>query len=182
MAGRKGREVTPIRKWLIGGGTAAAMAAAIVSYFEGYEPTPYRDPIGILTVCTGHTGGIDEHRVYTRAECAELLEGDLGHALASVQRHVKVEIADATRAALASFVFNVGDGAFARSTLLRRLNAGEGAAACDELLRWVLADGQRLPGLVLRRQEERELCRAGFAANDNVLAPVPLARPERRAA
>lgn len=160
------------------GGGVLAIAAVMVAYFEGYKPTPYRDPIGILTVCVGHTGtDIAAARTYTRAECQELLEGDLGEALESVYTRVRVPLSPETRAALASFVFNVGDGAFSRSTLLRRLNAGEGAAACDELLRWTYAGGRQLPGLVNRRAAERELCRAGFAGQ----VPVPLERPTMRA-
>lgn len=170
-----------LRNTLIGLTTAGGIAAAVIAFFEGYEPTPYKDPIGILTVCVGHTGAnTDATRVYTREECQSLLEGDLGDALASVDLRVTVPLGEKTRAALASFVFNVGDGAFSRSTLLRKLNAGEGVAACDELLRWTYAGGKELPGLVKRRQFERELCRDGFTTNDNI--PVPLARPERRRA
>lgn len=161
-------------------GGAVALAVAVVAYFEGYEPTPYLDPVGIVTVCTGHTGGIEADRTYSAEECETLLRGDLGKAFAALDRHVTVPLGEPTRAAIASFIFNVGEGAFMRSTFLRRLNAGHGAASCDELLRWVYAGGRRdpLPGLVTRRQAERELCRDGFAR----VAPIPLPRPDRRAA
>lgn len=155
-------------------GGAVAIAAAVVIWFEGVETRPYLDPISIPTVCVGHTGKVDMGRVYSDAECEALLKGDLGVAFAAVDRLVRVPIGDETRAALASFVFNVGTGAFQRSTLLQRLNAGHGAAACDELLRWTYAGGKQLPGLVKRRAAERELCRAGFA-------PIPLERPGREA-
>ncbi|MBX3504396.1 MAG: lysozyme [Parvibaculum sp.] len=162
------------------GGGAVAIAMAVVIWFEGVEPEPYIDPVGIPTVCVGHTGSVDMGRLYSGEECEALLQGDLGAAFAAVDRGVTVPLRDETRAALASFVFNVGAGAFQRSTLLRRLNAGEGAPACDELLKWTYAGGRQLPGLVNRRKAEHELCRAGFervAANDNV--PIPLAPPVR---
>ena len=167
------------------GGGALALAMATVTYFEGYEPTPYVDPVGIPTVCVGHTGGVEMERVYSEAECAALLKGDLGVAFAAVDKYVRVPLGDATRAALASFAFNVGEGAFRKSTLLRRLNVGEGAPACAELKRWVYAGGRQLPGLVKRRAAEYELCVEGFRqfadpSNDNV--PLPMVRPERDAA
>lgn len=59
--------------------------------------------------------------------------------------------------ALVSFVFNVGGGAFAESTLLRELNAGHYDAVPRELPRWVKADGKTLAGLVRRRQAEGTL-------------------------
>lgn len=155
-------------------GGAMAIAAAVVIWFEGIETKPYLDPVSIPTVCVGHTTAVDMGRTYTEAECEELLRMDLATAFAAVDRLVRVPIGDETRAALASFVFNVGSGAFQRSTLLQRLNAGHGAAACDELLRWTYAGGRQLPGLVKRRAAERELCRAGFA-------PIPLERPGRGA-
>lgn len=155
-------------------GGAMAIAAAVVIWFEGVEPKPYLDPVSIPTVCVGHTTTVDMDRTYTAAECEELLRMDLATAFAAVDRLVRVPIGEETRAALASFVFNVGVGAFQRSTLLQRLNAGHGAAACDELLRWTYAGGRQLPGLVKRRAAERELCRAGFT-------PIPLERPGRGA-
>lgn len=66
------------------------------------------------------------------------------------------------RAALASFVYNVGEGQFSRSTLLRKLNAGDAREACAELSRWVYAGGRVLTGLVKRRAAERELCEVGL--------------------
>ena len=144
--------------------SASLMAAtvALVIGFEGMRETPYLDPVGIPTVCAGHTGGVHMDRVYTPTECEELMAGDLGHAFDVVESSVKVPIGDATKSALASFVFNVGQSAFVNSTLLLKLNRGAGPAACDELLRWVWAKGRKLPGLVNRRAKERELCIAGF--------------------
>ncbi|HUD52794.1 lysozyme [Parvibaculum sp.] len=152
-----------LRKRLTAAGAGAvALAVATVGYFEGTKPTPYLDPIGIPTVCTGHTGNVEMGRTYSKAECDALLAGDLGKAFADVARCTRVRLGEPTRAALASFAFNVGGGAYCRSTLARRINAGEGAPACDELLRFVYAGGKKLPGLVKRRAAERELCIEGF--------------------
>ncbi len=63
--------------------------------------------------------------------------------------------------ALASFVFNVGHASFARSTLRRKLKAGNFAAAARQFDRWVYTTQHgkkiKLPGLVKRRREERML-------------------------
>lgn len=144
-------------------GGVIALTVALVGWFEGREMVPYLDPVAIPTVCTGHTGpDVIMGRIYSTAECDALLAGDLGKAFAAVDRNVRVPLAPETRAALASFTFNVGEGALRSSTLLRKLNEGQGARACDELLRWTYAGGRQLAGLVKRRQAERELCIEGF--------------------
>lgn len=153
-----------LRKRLIGAGAGAVgLAAALVGYFEGTRPTTYADPVGILTACTGHTGkDVQAGRTYTKDECDRFLRDDLGTAFAIVKSCVRVPLSDKTQAALASFAFNVGGGTFCKSSIARRMNAGEGAAACDSLSRYVYAGGKKLPGLIKRRAAERELCIEGF--------------------
>ena len=143
-------------------GAALSIAAPLVSWYEGKENTAYRDPVGIVTICYGHTATAKLGQTHTDEECERLLQGDLGEAMAAVGQHVKVPLPVERRAALASFVYNVGEGAFRKSTLLRKLNQGDTAGACAELSRWVYAGGEVLPGLVKRRQTERELCEVGL--------------------
>ena len=62
---------------LVGAGCCAALLA-YVPRFEGTEATAYRDPVGILTVCVGHTGAdIVPGKRYTREECEQILVSDL---------------------------------------------------------------------------------------------------------
>ncbi|RXZ42721.1 lysozyme [Crenobacter cavernae] len=140
------------------GGGALAIAVAVTGHFEGQRTKAYLDPVGIPTICYGSTAGVRIGQTRTPAECDRLLKGELGAALATVNRSVRVPMPDTRRAALASFVYNVGPGSFERSTLLRKLNAGDAVGACNELPRWVYAGGQDLPGLKTRRAAERELC------------------------
>ncbi|WP_240724593.1 lysozyme [Halomonas borealis] len=142
----------------IGSASAMSLALGVVSHFEGKENAAYRDPVGVVTICYGHTATARIGQSLSDETCSELLAGDLGDAFDAVDDHVDVEMPATRRASLASFVFNVGEGAFQRSTLLRRLNAGRWRDACDELLRWVYADGQWLRGLDRRRRAERQLC------------------------
>jgi len=145
--------------------TAAAtlsVASVVVANYEGLRTRAYRDPVGIPTICYGHTATARMGQTRTQDECDALLSGDLGDALEQVDRLVTVTLPVERRAALASFVYNVGAGQLASSTLLRKLNAGDAAGACAELSRWVHAGGKRLDGLVKRRQAERELCEVGL--------------------
>jgi lysozyme len=68
-----------------------------------------------------------------------------------------VPLNDNQFAALVSFVFNVGETAFAKSSLLKKLNAGDHAAVPKELMRWVKAAGIQMDGLVRRRLAESDL-------------------------
>lgn len=140
----------------IAGGFAAALS--LVAYFEGERLAAYYDPVGIPTICFGHTATAKIGQTKTREECRDLLAEDLYKSWTAVERRAKVPLTDGQRAAFASFVYNVGEGAFAGSTLLRKLNAGDYVGACNELRRWVYAKGIKLPGLVKRREAERELC------------------------
>jgi lysozyme len=96
---------------------------------------------------------------YTTAQCMEMLEGRLIEFYDGVLKCVRVPMSDARAAAMISFAYNVGTGAFCSSTLVRKLNAGD-PYACDELLKWNKAGGIVFPGLTRRRNEERELCRS----------------------
>ncbi len=141
---------------------ALGVAGAVVAYYEGKENRAYRDPVGIVTICYGHTTTARLGQTHTDEECDRLLQADLGKAFEAVDRYVRVPLPVERRAALASFVYNVGEGAFKNSTLLRKLNQGDIAGACKELDRWIYAKGQVLPGLVKRRSTERELCEVGL--------------------
>ena len=135
----------------------------LIAGFEGYSATVYQDAAGLWTIGYGHLvkpgdpyyphGPISE---ISRDEAQALLEADTATAQGCVDNAVRVPLSENQRAALVSFVYNVGCGAFQSSTLLRRLNAGEYAAAADELDRWVNAGGVQLAGLVKRRQLEKE--------------------------
>lgn len=139
-----------------------AIAIPLVGYFEGRSLLAYLDPVGIPTLCDGITHGVELGQTATDAECDALLAAELGAAITAVDQLAQRPQPDTRRAALGSFVYNVGAGAFASSMLLRKLNAGDPASACAELSRWVYAKGRKLAGLVKRRQAERQLCEVGL--------------------
>lgn len=140
------------------GAAAAAIVVPLVAYYEGYVPGTYRDPVGVLTVCYGHTGpDVKPGQRYTREQCEDMLAADLvKHA--DALGCIKQPLTDGQKAAFVSFAYNVGAKAFCGSTLARKANAGDMAGACAELSRWTYAGGKQLPGLVRRRATERAVC------------------------
>ena len=144
------------------GAGATALAVPLVMLYEGTRLQSYRDPVGIVTACVGHTG--PELRMgqrYTKEQCETMLYGDLlKHA--DALNCIKTPLADNQKAAFLSFAFNVGNKAFCDSTLARKANAGNMPGACAELSRWTRSGGRELPGLVKRRAAERELCERGL--------------------
>ena len=140
-------------------GGLIALTVSMIAYFEGMETKSYKDVVNVTTVCFGHTGtDIISNKIYSESECLALLEKDLSKVRREVDPLIKVEINDNTRAAIYSFAYNVGVGAFARSTLLKKLNAGDQHGACEEMKRWVYAGGKVWRGLVSRREVESALC------------------------
>jgi lysozyme len=138
-----------------------------VARWEGMRLAPYNDAANNATVGVGHllhagpvtTEDRRRFRSFSRSDALKLLAGDLLVAEDVLRTEVSPPLTSPAHFdALASFVFNVGAGAFLDSTLRRRLNAGErGVTAADELLRWTSAGGRRVEGLVRRRLAERRL-------------------------
>jgi lysozyme len=135
-----------------------AIAITCVSGFEGLRQTAYADPVGIPTICFGETKGVQLGQRRTLDECKGMLADSLEIADKAVRNCISAPLPDYRRAALVSFTYNVGAANLCTSTLARKMNAGDTAGACDELLRWNRAKGIVLPGLTKRRAAEREMC------------------------
>lgn len=129
----------------------------LVKRFEGLELKAYRDSVGILTIGYGHTLAVKAADMITGAQADAFLREDLQVAELIVNTNVKVKLTQGQFDALVSFVFNLGSGNFVKSTLIKKLNAGDYAGAADEFRKWVNAGGKKLPGLVKRRAAEREV-------------------------
>ncbi|WP_367396290.1 lysozyme [Pantoea sp. Ep11b] len=127
----------------------------LIKRFEGLELKAYRDSVGILTIGYGHTHAVKAGDVITGEQADAFLREDLQVAELTINSSVKVKLTQGQFDALASFVFNLGSGNFVKSTLIRKLNAGDYASAADEFGKWVNAGGKKLPGLVKRRAAER---------------------------
>jgi lysozyme len=123
----------------------------------------YQDGGGVWTIGYGHTRGVTEGMTCTSDQAAQWLQNDVAAAVVCVLHMVDVAISQAQFDALVSFVFNVGAGNFASSTLLRKLNAKDYTGAADEFLKWNHVDGVVEGGLTTRREAERAHFITGFA-------------------
>ena len=132
----------------------------LIKRWEGLRLEAYYCSAGVITIGYGSTGDhVYAGLTITEQEAEDLLRKDLWRFEDAVSSKVKVGLTDNEFAALVSFSFNVGCGAFESSTLLHRLNAGEPKERVfnEELMRWTKANGQTLQGLVNRRQAEIDL-------------------------
>jgi lysozyme len=141
------------RKRIIGGAVIiSALTIWFVTNNEGTVYKAYPDQGGVWTICVGHTGPtIRPGQRATQAECDEYLRQDLQKAADAVDTLVKVSLNDNQRTALIDFTFNVGTKAFAKSTLLRKLNAGCYECVGPELLKWIIVAGKPNKGVYNRR-------------------------------
>jgi lysozyme len=144
------------------GGGAVAITTIMLSGkggLEGREYVPYKDVVGALTVCDGHTGkDIIPGKRYSDKECDALTKSDIERIARQVDAAIKVPTTETQRAAIYSFAYNVGASATINSTLMKRLNAKDYAGACNELKKWVYAGGKKWKGLMNRRDVEYEVC------------------------
>jgi lysozyme len=135
----------------------SAAGLAGIKRDEGDVRKVYLDPVGIPTVCVGHTATVthkDVGKTYSAETCTYLLKQDTRQAVAAVQRLVKAPLTQQQFDALVSFTFNVGVANFQSSTLLKQFNAGQCHAAADQFQRWNKARGKVLRGLTIRRAHE----------------------------
>lgn len=129
----------------------------LIKSFEGYRAHAYQDSVGVWTIGYGTTHGVQPGQTITEPEALHRLTGTVEAMADVLATAIHVPVTQNQFDACVCFAYNVGTGAFTRSTLLRNLNAGEYAAAAEQFLRWTHAGTQVLPGLVRRRQAERAL-------------------------
>jgi lysozyme len=151
-------------------GAWVGICIACTAGFEGYASKPYVDRVGTghpITWCYGETGADGPipamGTTFTKAQCSEQLGIQLTKKYdPEIKRCLKPEVYDALpphrHAALVSFTYNVGGGAFCKSSVARNLNSGRPQQACNALMGYTHAGGVVVQGLVNRRRAERELC------------------------
>lgn len=138
---------------------SAACLAGIASYEgyrgEAYLPTKNDRP----TIGFGETKGVKPgDRTTPERALVQLLKSTEAHAEA-IRQCISVPLYQYEFDAFVSLAYNIGVGSFCKSTLVRRLNEGDYAGACGEILRWDRQAGRVLPGLKKRRQAEYAVCR-----------------------
>lgn len=150
----------------------------LIKQWEGCRLTAYKDVAGVWTIGYGSTGAhVRAGMTISQAEADALLVADLARFERAVEQLVKVPLSDGQFAALVSFAFNVGEGALQKSTLLKKLNAGNYDAVPGELAKWVNAGGKKVQGLVNRRAAEAGLWARGSFVSSNTVEAKPAKPP-----
>lgn len=149
---------------LDGDRAAKEEAFILIREFEGWRAQAYNDPAGFCTIGYGHLirrstctsaplpAPYDDGLTLSEGEA--LMRDDASIAANAVNDLVEVDLNDNQFDALVDFVFNIGSGNFASSTLLVRLNERDFEDVSYQLRRWVFAGGQKLAGLERRRNAE----------------------------
>lgn len=94
----------------------------------------------------------------TRQEALIWAKADIARFESTLKRCVTVPLTPGEYDAYVSLAYNIGPGAFCKSTLVRKLNAGDYPGACAEIKRWDKMGGKRLRGLTARREREYRQC------------------------
>lgn len=142
---------------------AGSLAVQTVGGFEGLRLYAYRDVVGVWTACYGETAGIKPGMKFDKATCDNLLvdslvkheQGMRTCLTAPDALPIKVYVADL------SLAYNVGVGAFCKSSIAVMQNAGQITASCERFPLYNKAGGNVVKGLVARRAAERKLCLEG---------------------
>ncbi len=149
-----------MRKSRIAAYSIAISAACLVGIatHEGYRSEAYKDAVGVPTIGFGETAGVKMgDKTTPERALVQLLESTEKHADA-IRQCIKVPLYQHEFDAYISLAYNIGTGAFCRSTLVKKLNAKDYAGTCEEIRRWNKAGGKVLPGLVKRREAEYRMC------------------------
>ncbi|ENV46223.1 hypothetical protein P255_02996 [Acinetobacter brisouii CIP 110357] len=135
---------------------------ALIRQSEGLRTTAYLDTGGVWTIGYGTIKYPDGKSVKKGDSCtqaqAELwLKNDCEWVDQCLDKYIKVNVTQNQFDALASFVYNVGQTSFVKSTLLTLLNQSNFSATANQFDRWVFDNGKRVQGLVNRRVAEKGL-------------------------
>lgn len=140
----------------------SANGFALIKESEGFKPTAYLDTGGVWTIGYGTIKYPNGNRVKkgdtcTQSEALEWLKNDCVWVDACLDKNVKVNLNQNQFDALASFVYNIGETAFVKSTMLTLINQNSLTSAASQFDRWVFDNGKRIQGLVNRRAREKSL-------------------------
>ena len=139
--------------------TLSAATLVGIAVHEGYRDTAYIPvPGDVPTIGFGTTGGVKMGDTITPTKALVRALQDVQRFEGALKQCVKVPLHQNEYDAYISLSYNIGSGAFCRSTLVKKLNAQDYEGACKEILRWDNFQGKPLKGLTLRREKEYQQC------------------------
>lgn len=139
--------------------TLSASALVGIALHEGYRDKAYTPvPGDVHTIGFGTTEGVKQGDNITVERALVRLLQDASKFEQAVKRCAPVPMYAHEFSAFVSLTYNIGEGAFCSSTLVKKLREGDYKAACEQILRWDKFKGHSLPGLTKRRQQEYQMC------------------------
>jgi lysozyme len=152
------------------GALAATSLFATVPEHEGTRYKAYKDIAGVWTVCQGDTNDVHPSLIETPEGCRQRLERQLvihAKGVMACTPRLEEEGRDWQRAAATSLAYNIGVGAYCRSSIDKYFDTAQWKRGCDNFLAWNKArvNGVLRPvgGLTRRRIDERNLCLKGLS-------------------
>lgn len=137
----------------------SATALVAIVLHEGYKDNAYIPLAGdIPTIGFGTTSGVKLGDRTTPEKALQMAMRDVQSYEGAVKSCVKVPLSQNEYDAFISLSYNIGTGAFCKSTLVKKLNTGDYEGACKQILLWDKFNGKPLVGLTKRRQEEYKKC------------------------
>ncbi len=132
--------------------------AFFIKLKEGFESVAYKKDDGIWTIGYGHTLGVTQSMICTRAEADTWFLQDVAKCEASVNKQ-NLALSQNQFDALVSYAYNIGTGAFEKGTLLSLIKSGASEVEIRNwwTSTWISTKGKVLPGLVTRRAEEADM-------------------------
>lgn len=129
----------------------------LIKSFEGLRLKAYKNKGDVWTIGWGTTLNVHEGDVITQMQAESFLNRDILDFEKKIRALLTVSVNQNQSAALISFAYNVGVGNLTKSTLLKLVNQGRFEDAAAQFDKWVNANGKPLPGLIKRRQAEKQL-------------------------
>ena len=136
----------------------------LIKKWEGFRSKPYADVVGIWTIGYGNTYYRDGRKVgpkdrpLTESEAYALMVDILDRDFTpKISKMIHVDVGQYMFDAMCSLAYNIGSGAFGKSTLLKKVNSLDFGGAALEFEKWAKAGGKVVQGLLNRRREEKIL-------------------------
>lgn len=146
---------------------SAAVLIGIANHEKFSEVAYIPVPGDVPTIGFGTTEGVQLGDKITVERALIRLEDDANKFAEAIKRCAPVPMYQYEFDAYVSLTYNIGEGAFCKSTLVKKLLVGDYEGACKQILRWDKFKGKTLRGLTKRRQQEYNLCMGTYELNSN---------------
>ena len=126
----------------------------LIKRFEGCKLFAYRDSVGVPTIGYGHVKDVKMGMSITQKQAEEFLKSDI-KPIERLLNGMGINYTQNQFDALTSWIFNLGEGNFKKSTMYKNIVARKSdIEITDQMVKWYNAGGRPLAGLVRRRADE----------------------------